>query len=52
MAVEPFVGIDLKPGETKRWSYTYTYTAPHRSAWRSRRRRHFQNQTLITSWRP
>ncbi|HEV7960500.1 MAG TPA: hypothetical protein VGP01_05675, partial [Rhizomicrobium sp.] len=30
MAVEPFVGIDLKPGETKRWSYTYIYTAPHR----------------------
>ena len=24
-AVEPFVGIQLKPGETKRWSYTYTY---------------------------
>jgi hypothetical protein len=30
MAVEPFVGIDLKPGETKRWSYTYIYTAPRR----------------------
>jgi hypothetical protein len=29
MAVEPFVGIDLKPGETKRWSYSYIYTAPH-----------------------
>lgn len=27
MAVEPFVGIQLKPGETKRWVYTYTYKA-------------------------
>ena len=27
MAVEPFVGIQLKPGETKRWAYTYTYKA-------------------------
>ena len=27
MAVEPFVGIDLVPGATKRWAYTYTYTA-------------------------
>ena len=30
MAVEPFVGIDLKPDETKRWSYTYSYSAPHK----------------------
>ena len=28
MAVEPFVGIDLAPGATKRWAYTYTYKAP------------------------
>ena len=28
MAVEPFVGIQLKPGQTKRWAYTYTYKAP------------------------
>ena len=27
MAVEPFIGIDLPPGATKRWAYTYTYTA-------------------------
>jgi hypothetical protein len=27
-AVEPFVGIDLAPGATKRWAYTYTYTGP------------------------
>lgn len=27
MAVEPFVGIQLRPGETKRWAYTYTYKA-------------------------
>ena len=26
-AVEPFVRIRLNPGETKRWSYTYTYHA-------------------------
>ena len=30
MAVEPFVGIQLNPGETKRWAYTYTYQAPVR----------------------
>lgn len=30
MAVEPFVGIQLRPGETKRWSYTYTYQAARR----------------------
>jgi hypothetical protein len=28
MAVEPFVGIDLAPGATKRWAYTYTYSRP------------------------
>ncbi|MDR3475873.1 MAG: hypothetical protein P4M09_29865 [Devosia sp.] len=28
MAVEPFVGIDLAPGATKRWAYTYTYSGP------------------------
>ena len=28
MAVEPFVGIDLAPGASKRWAYTYTYKAP------------------------
>ena len=26
-AFEPFVGIQLNPGETKRWAYTYTYQA-------------------------
>jgi len=30
MAVEPFVGIQLNPGETKRWAYTYTYKAATR----------------------
>jgi hypothetical protein len=28
MAVEPFVGIDLAPGASKRWAYTYAYRAP------------------------
>ena len=31
MAVEPYIGIDLAPGATKRWAYTYTYKAPARS---------------------
>jgi hypothetical protein len=31
MAVEPFIGIQLKPSETKRWAYTYTYKAATRS---------------------
>ncbi len=30
MAVEPHIGIELAPGETKRWTYTYTYSAPTR----------------------
>ena len=28
MAVEPYVGLELAPGATRRWSYTYTYKAP------------------------
>jgi len=28
MAVEPYVAINLAPGQTMRWTYTYTYTAP------------------------
>ncbi len=28
MAVEPYIDIDLAPGATKRWTYTYTYKAP------------------------
>jgi len=31
MAVEPYIGIELAPGATKRWTYTYTYSAPARS---------------------
>lgn len=27
MAVEPYIAIELAPGATKRWSYTYTYKA-------------------------
>ena len=27
-SVEPFIAIDLAPGAEKRWSYTYTFTAP------------------------
>ncbi len=27
-AVEPYIAIDLPPGAEKRWTYTYTYTAP------------------------
>ena len=30
MAVEPYIAIDLAPGATKRWTYTYTYQAPGR----------------------
>jgi hypothetical protein len=30
MAVEPYIAIDLKPGATKRWTYTYTYDGPRR----------------------
>ncbi|MCP5411147.1 MAG: hypothetical protein H6924_03300 [Alphaproteobacteria bacterium] len=26
---EPYVGIALKPGETKRWTYTYDYIGPN-----------------------
>ena len=25
---EPYIAISLKPGETKRWSYTYDYFGP------------------------
>ena len=25
---EPYIAIDLKPGETKRWTYTYDFTGP------------------------
>ena len=28
MAVEPYVGLEVPPGATRRWSYTYTYKAP------------------------
>ena len=28
MAVEPYIAIELKPGATKRWTYTYTYNGP------------------------
>ncbi len=28
-SVEPFIAIELAPGAEKRWSYTYTFTAPH-----------------------
>ncbi len=28
MAVEPYIAINLAPGQTMRWTYTYTYTAP------------------------
>jgi hypothetical protein len=31
MAVEPYIGIKLAPGATKRWVYSYTYKAPARS---------------------
>jgi hypothetical protein len=27
-AVEPYIAIDLVPGQAKRWTYRYTYTAP------------------------
>ena len=27
MAVDPYIAIELAPGATKRWSYTYTYKA-------------------------
>jgi hypothetical protein len=27
-AVEPTIAIDLEPGQEKRWSYRYTFTAP------------------------
>jgi len=27
MAIEPYIAIDIPPGGTKRWSYTYTYAA-------------------------
>ncbi|MGZ5922469.1 MAG: hypothetical protein ACXWLT_11950, partial [Rhizomicrobium sp.] len=30
MAVEPYIDIVLPPGTTKRWVYTYRYTAPVR----------------------
>jgi hypothetical protein len=30
MAVEPYIAIELAPGATKRWTYTYTYKAPAR----------------------
>ncbi len=28
-SVEPFIAIELAPGAEKRWSYTYTFTAPN-----------------------
>ena len=28
MAVEPYIAINLAPGQSMRWTYTYTYTAP------------------------
>jgi hypothetical protein len=31
MAVEPYIGIKLTPGATRRWTYIYTYKAPARS---------------------
>jgi len=27
-AVEPYIAIDIAPGQEKRWTYRYTYTAP------------------------
>src|SRR6185312_14425020 len=27
-SVEPYIAIDLAPGEEKRWRYTYSFTAP------------------------
>ena len=27
-SVEPYIAIDLNPGEEKRWSYTYTFSTP------------------------
>ena len=27
-SVEPYIAIDLEPGQEKRWSYRYTFTAP------------------------
>jgi hypothetical protein len=29
-AVEPYIAIDIAPGQEKRWTYRYTYTAPKR----------------------
>ncbi len=26
-SIEPYIAIDLEPGQEKRWSYRYTYTA-------------------------
>ena len=27
-SIEPYIAIELAPGEEKRWTYTYTFTAP------------------------
>ena len=27
-AVEPYIAVDIEPGQEKRWTYRYTYTAP------------------------
>ena len=27
-SVEPYIAIELAPGAEKRWTYTYTFTAP------------------------
>ena len=27
-SLEPYIAISLKPGETKRWTYTYDYFGP------------------------
>ena len=29
-SIEPYVAIDLEPGQEKRWSYRYTFTAPEK----------------------
>jgi hypothetical protein len=27
-SLEPYIAISLKPGETKRWTYTYDFYGP------------------------
>jgi len=28
LGLEPYIDINLPPGASKSWAYTYTYTAP------------------------